>query len=194
MKRPVLLALGLLVPLAASAHPGHAGDHDFEWGFSSGVQHPLFGFDHLLAMIAVGWWAVQLGGRARWLVPAAFLAAMTLGAALTRTGLSLPGVEPMIAASVVTLGVLIARGTKLSVAAGALVVGSFAVFHGAAHAVEFSGAAGIGAYAAGFLVSTLALHLVGAVLATVAARQESMRSSRSIGWLVAASGLVMLVS
>lgn len=63
---PWLLPLFLLagVPLA-QAHPGHGPA-----GFVTGFIHPLTGWDHLMAMLAVGLWASQLGGRARWALPA----------------------------------------------------------------------------------------------------------------------------
>ena len=59
----------LLLPELASAH-GFAG---------SGWLHPLTGIDHMCAMVAVGAWSAQIGGKAIWRVPAAFVVAMLIG-------------------------------------------------------------------------------------------------------------------
>ena len=151
----LLGALSLLLVAAplAQAHPGHEG-HDFTWDFSGGFAHPLSGWDHLLAMIAVGLWAAQLGGRARWLVPSAFVGVMALGAALGHAGLMFPGVEQGIAASVLVLGLLIATAVRLPVAAGMALVGLFAGFHGIAHGAEMPATAGGLSYGAGFILAT----------------------------------------
>ena len=64
----------LLSPALALAHPGH--DHA---GVVSGIAHPIFGLDHLLAMLAVGLWAAQQTGKARWALPLTFVATMLFG-------------------------------------------------------------------------------------------------------------------
>jgi len=55
-----LLAV-LFLPTLAQAHPGLPGHTH---GFANGLAHPLTGLDHVCAMIAVGLWAAQRGGRA----------------------------------------------------------------------------------------------------------------------------------
>jgi urease accessory protein len=181
----ILLAL----PALAQAHPGHDG-HDLTWDFSGGFAHPLSGWDHLLAMIAVGLWAAQLGGRARWLVPAAFVTVMALGAALGRTGAIFPGVEQGIAASVLVLGLLIAAAVRLPVTAGMTLVGVFAIFHGFAHGVEMPATAGGLLYGAGFVVATALLHAIGVGLGVLAAR-TSANATKLAGWAIAASGVML---
>src|SRR6516225_8682260 len=71
-----------LIPTAAFAHPGIGDAH----GFVAGFAHPLGGLDHILAMVTVGIFAWQLGGRALWLVPATFVLAMAAGGALGMAG------------------------------------------------------------------------------------------------------------
>jgi len=173
----------------AQAHPGHEGD-GLVWDFSGGFAHPLSGWDHLLAMIAVGLWAAQLGGRARWLVPSAFVGVMALGAAVGHAGLMLPGVEQGIAASVLVLGLLIATAVRLPVAAGMTLVGIFAVFHGIAHGAEMPATAGGLSYGAGFVVATALLHAVGVGLGMGAAC-FSTKTTKLAGWAIAASGVVL---
>src|SRR3954453_14397289 len=100
-------------PALAQAPPGHAPGA----GFTHGFAHPMMGLDHLLAMLAVGLWSAQLGGRATWLVPAAFVSVMTFGGALGMRGVHLPLVEQGIIASVFVLGLLIAAAARLPLAA-----------------------------------------------------------------------------
>ncbi|HMN45258.1 MAG TPA: HupE/UreJ family protein, partial [Povalibacter sp.] len=116
-------------PLAL-AHPEGHGAHDFVAGFA----HPFTGIDHLLAMIAVGLWAVRLGRRAVWTLPIVFPLAMLIGAAAGANGIGLPAIEPMIAISVIVLGALVAAGLIGATTARAVLVGGFGVFlcHGAA--------------------------------------------------------------
>ena len=190
------LAVAAILAIApwASAHPGHEGDHGgVTWDFSGGFAHPLSGWDHLLAMIAVGLWAAQLGGRARWLVPSAFVAAMAAGAALGRAGFHLPGSDQAIAASVLVLGLLLARAVRLPVTAGIALVGAFAIFHGWAHGAEMPATArGLG-YGAGFVLATAGLHAVGVGLGSLAARR-SEKVSRYAGWAVTAAGVALFAA
>lgn len=141
---------------AASAHTGHGIASLFE-----GLAHP-FGLDHLLAMVTVGAWsALVLPAGRRWLGPAAFLAAMTVGAALGAGGLALPFVEHGIALSVALFGAMLLAGTRLPVPAGLALIALAAAVHGIAHGAELPAGGVFGAYAAGFLAMTAALHLAG---------------------------------
>src|SRR5262249_31423488 len=97
-----------LLPTAALAHPGLGHAH----GFLQGFAHPCGGLDHMLAMVAVGLFAWQLGGRALFLVPATFVLVMAAAAALAVAGVPVPGVEIGIAASVVVLGAVVALRVK----------------------------------------------------------------------------------
>ncbi|MFZ0100630.1 MAG: HupE/UreJ family protein [Gemmobacter sp.] len=180
MKR-VLLPL-LLVPGTAFAHTGHAGDHPF----LSGLTHPALGADHLLAMVAVGLWAAVIGGRAMWALPSAFVSAMLLGGMLGSAGAPLPGVEPMILASVVALGALTALALQPGLAAAVAFVALFGLFHGHAHGAE-GPVTGLDGYAAGFVLTTMALHLVGVMLGRLA--QGAL--PRVIGALTAVAGVAL---
>jgi len=160
MLRRLALSLPLvLVATAAMAHPHHAHLDDYG-SFMSGLLHPIFGLDHVLAMVAVGLWASLIGGRAMVVVPAAFVGVMAVGFLLALGGIGLPFVEPIILASVVVLGLVVALALPVPVAAGAAVVGFFALFHGHAHGEEM-GTATMAAYGAGFVISTAALHAAG---------------------------------
>jgi urease accessory protein len=186
-KANTLLAAALFlaaVPVA-HAHPGH----DPAMGLASGFAHPFSGWDHVLAMLAVGIWAVQL--RAPRLLPAAFLLAMALGALAGGWLGPVPGLEQAIAASVFVAGLLIARRVRVSAAAAAGWVGAFAVLHGAAHAAEMPASSGALAYGLGF-VGASALLLAAGVAAGILAGRLPSRASRAPGWIVAAAGLALL--
>jgi urease accessory protein len=152
----------VLAPAAASAHPGHEAA-----GLVDGFIHPLGGFDHIIAMVAVGVLAARLGGRALWLVPASFVAAMTAAGFAASTGVATPYVETGIAVSVVILGVVALLGVAMPVAAAMGLVGFFAVFHGYAHGLEMPETASGLAYGAGFVAATAILHGVGIGLGLV---------------------------
>jgi urease accessory protein len=145
-----------LAPAAASAHPGHEAA-----GLAQGFMHPLGGFDHIIAMVAVGLLAARLGGRALWLVPASFVVAMTVAGFAASTGVALPYVETGITVSVVVLGAVAVFGMAMPVAAAMGLVAFFAVFHGYAHGLEMPETASGLAYGAGFVAATALLHGVG---------------------------------
>ncbi|MCU1737282.1 MULTISPECIES: HupE/UreJ family protein [unclassified Pseudomonas] len=146
----------LLIPAVAFAHPGH-GDS----GWMAGVSHPISGIDHLLAMVAVGLWAAQQQGTARWALPCTFVGTMLVGGVLGFEGLALPALESGIAASVLALGLAVALAVRpplsLAIAATAL----FALFHGVAHGLELPDMSSPWTYAAGFVVATATLHALG---------------------------------
>jgi urease accessory protein len=152
----------VLAPAAASAHPGHDGA-----GLVHGFLHPLGGFDHIIAMVAVGMLAARLGGRALWLVPASFVTAMTVAGYAASTGVALPYVETGIAVSVVVLGAVAVFGVAMPVAAATGLVAFFAVFHGYAHGLEMPETVAGLAYGAGFVAATAMLHGVGIGLGLV---------------------------
>jgi urease accessory protein len=151
------IALTLWIPSIASAHTG-VGDPT---GFWHGLEHPIGGLDHILAMIAVGLWAAQMGGKALWLVPGAFVTAMIGSSVMGHFGLPLPGVEQGILASDFILGLLLLFATRLPLALSAGVVGLLAIFHGYAHGAEMPETVSGLAYGFGFIVSTILLHLAG---------------------------------
>lgn len=183
MVRCLVVALMLLAAPAAA----HTGSHLD--GLTAGFGHPFGGLDHLLAMAAVGVWGAWLGRSLVWLAPAAFMAAMAGGAGLGWAGLSLPGAELAIVASVVILGALIAGACRLPGAVGAALVAAFGLAHGHAHGVEMPDAANGLAYTAGFLIATGMLHGLGALGALLALESRRWTWLRAAGALVAAAGL-----
>jgi urease accessory protein len=154
----------VLLFLASTGAQAHILPNDVH-GFDSGFAHPLHGLDHILVMVAVGLWAGQLGGRARWLVPASFVTVMAFGGALAMAGLRVPYTEEGILLSVLVLGVLVAVAARFPLPACMAIVGIFAFFHGHSHGMEMPANAVGYAYGVGFILATVLLHAVGIGLA-----------------------------
>lgn len=153
LARLILCLLAIIVSSPAQAHT--AG--------SAGWMHPLSGLDHLLAMIAVGAWSCQMGGRAIWIVPGAFVCCMLLGGMIGFEQFDLPYSEVGVSLSVVLLGLAIGMRKTFPVPIAALGVGMFGIFHGYAHGYEMPVMADKLSYVAGFMAATASLHLVGAI-------------------------------
>ncbi len=186
------LVLGLLalLPTAAFAHTGVGPTH----GLLHGFTHPLFGWDHLLAMFAVGLWAAQRGDRSVWLLPAVFVGTMVVGGLLGVVGVPVPGVEAGILASVLVLGGLIALAARFPLALGVAAVALFALFHGHAHGTEMPAAVSGVAYGLGFAAATALLHATGilvvlAAQATIGERRHTWL--RIAGASISAAGLAL---
>jgi len=153
-----VLVLGLVASAASHAHTGvHYGE-----GFAAGLAHPFLGLDHLLAMIAVGIWAVQLGGGRALAIPAAFITAMVAGAMLGAAGFAMPLGEAGIAVSVLTLGALVAFTPRAAWYWAVPLIGAFGLVHGHAHGAEMPAFAAPWQYFAGLVVATALLHAFGA--------------------------------
>lgn len=189
----VVAATVASVPTTALAHldPVEHGS------FAAGFTHPLFGLDHVLAMVAVGLWAALLGGRALWLVPLAFVAVMIGGFAAALLGMPLPFVEPAILASTVVIGLFVALALSLPAGLAMALVGFFALFHGHAHGGEM-GEAGTLAYAAGFAVATALLHAAGLVAGMAMAGSLGAKTgvalTRAAGAATALAGIWLAVA
>ncbi|MCL6609095.1 MAG: HupE/UreJ family protein [Geminicoccaceae bacterium] len=191
--------LSLVIPsavLALSALPDPAAAHTFGAagaGLAEGFFHPLGGWDHLLAMLAVGVWASQLGGRAVCAAPASFVGGLLLGAVLGMAGVELVAVEAGILASLVIVGLLIALAVRLPLPAGLGLVALFGLVHGHAHGTELPQTAAPALYALGFVTASTLLHLVGVAIGTAAGRYALPLLPRLGGGAVAAAGLVGLL-
>jgi urease accessory protein len=181
----VALTGALLSPALAHTGVGDVGS------FTSGVAHPLGGTDHILAMIAVGLWAVLAGGRAIWVWPLTFVVTMLAGFAVASSGLPMPLVEPAISLSVVILGLFVALAVKAPFGLGAAIAGLFAFFHGHAHGAEAT-AVGLIAYATGFALATAGLHAAGIAVGVFVEASIGRAALRAIGGAQVLGGLALL--
>ncbi len=186
-------SIAILATVFSTAALAHPGDHSHV-GFASGFAHPFTGLDHLLAMVAVGLWASQLGGRAMWLLPVTFPAVMAVGAALGFGSVALPWVETGITTSVLVLGAAVALTYRPTLAVSLPLVGLFALLHGYAHGVELPAQTLALGYCAGFVAATLALHLAGLAIGVATNRLSVRFAARTAGGAIAAVGVVLLVT
>ncbi|WP_439519964.1 HupE/UreJ family protein [Hydrogenophaga sp.] len=178
-----LIAITLAaLSFSAAAHVGDAHDHG---GLLMGFLHPITGLDHLAAMLAVGVWSAMTTRRL-WVAPVSFASLLLAGALMAQAGVAFPAIEPMIAASMLVVGLLLAAQVKLPEAAGAVLVGAFALFHGAAHGQELAD----GAALAGMVLGTALLHAVGIGLG-LGMKRASQWLPRVVGAIVALMGLNM---
>lgn len=182
-----------LVPCVALVGPAHAhvgqGAH---FTALEGFLHPLMGLDHLTAMLAVGLWSAQGGGRRLLVWPLAFVAAMLVGGIAGKSGVAIPFVEPAIAGSLVIFGLLVVLAMQAPTVVGAALIGLFAFAHGHAHGTE-APALGWAGYAAGFVMATVLIHAVGIALGRMGERLAGAVPVRALGLVPVAIGAAALI-
>lgn len=188
LNRNAIAVLLLAFAGFASAHEGTG----LAGGFSSGFMHPILGWDHVVAMVAVGLWGAFLGNPAIWILPVVFPLVMAFGGALGVLGIPIPAVETGIAASAVVLGVMVAAAARPNVWIAAVIVGAFAIFHGHAHGTELPDAANPIAYSLGFVIATGLLHLCGIAFGALAQWPAGKILVRASGGVIALAGLGFL--
>ncbi|MGI3169926.1 HupE/UreJ family protein [Pseudooceanicola sp. C21-150M6] len=190
LARNLCLTLSLaMVATQASAHTGEG----INTGFASGFWHPILGWDHVVAMVAVGMWGAFLGAPAIWILPVVFPLVMAFGGALGVLGVPLPMIETGIALSGVVLGLLVAFAVRAPIWVAAVIVGIFAIFHGHAHGTELPEAFSAYGYAVGFVIGTGLLHLAGIAIGFLTATPTGTMAVRAAGGLVALVGAAFLV-
>jgi urease accessory protein len=182
------LTLSLQGPASAHVESGTAA------GLVSGLQHPITGLDHLVAMVAVGLWGAQLGSPAVWALPITFPLVMALGGLLGLGWVGLPFTEQAIALSAVVLGALILLRARPPLWIAALVVAYFAIFHGYAHGLELPHAADPLAYGIGFVAATGLLHLCGILIGTLGRWPAGEGMVRACGAAVGCVGCYFLLA
>jgi len=184
-------ALALFLSIAASPALAHTGEG--VGGFLAGLAHPVFGFDHVVAMVAVGLWGTFLGAPAIWLLPIVFPLVMAAGGVLGILGVPIPAVEAGIAASAIVLGLMVALAARPPLWIAAILVGAFAIFHGHAHGAELPAGADAVAYSAGFVIATGLLHLTGVGFGLLAGWPAGRIAVRAAGGAIALAGAAFLV-
>lgn len=182
-----LLALLSAVPASAHVMDGPLG------GFGSGFGHPLAGFDHLLAMLAVGLWGAQMGGRSVWTLPATFPMIMCVGGIIGMTGV-LPDqpIEYGIAVSVIVLGGAIAAAWRAPEWAALVLIAAFALMHGYPHGVLAPRASDPAAFTVGFVVSTGVIHVIGIAIGAALKPIGGGRLVQGLGAAISLAGFWFL--
>lgn len=187
---PLLALILVLLPGPASAHvvKGEA------IGFVSGFLHPISGWDHIIAMVAVGIWGAQLGRPAIWVLPVTFPLIMAVGGFVGLIGLKVPGSEIAIALSGVGLGAAVALQWRAPIAVAAAMVGLFGLFHGYAHGAELPPGQNALLYSLGFVIATGLLHLTGIAIGLVHRWPWGQLALRAAGAAILCGGLFFLKS
>ena len=189
------LGLGLwtfVLLLLLATIPGVAHTGSISGGLLGGLAHPIFGPDHVVAMVAVGLWGAFLGRPAIFVLPVVFPLVMAVGGALGILGVTLPGTEIAIAVSAVVLGLMVALAARPPLWAAAVLVGAFAIFHGYAHGAELPTGVDAVAYLIGFVVATGLLHLAGIALGLTVRWPAGRIVVRSVGAAIGCAGIVFL--
>ena len=186
--------LRFLIWLAATcaASPALAHTGSVSGGFAGGLSHPLFGPDHVAAMVAVGLWGAFLGAPAIYILPVVFPLVMAVGGVLGILGVPLPGVEIGIAVSAAVLGMVVALAARPPLWVAGLIVGAFALFHGHAHGAELPPGVDALAYSAGFVIATGRLHLCGIAFGLLGRWPVGRIAVRTAGGVIAIAGLMFL--
>ena len=199
------LALACAAPGAVWAHPGDLHTLATSHSAIAGLMHPWSGADHWLAMLAVGLWSALVVPRQRsdrLGAPLGFVGLLLVGAVLglaqgdAGTAVWAGWVEPMVAASLLVFGLLVAARLRLSIVGSAALVGVFALCHGLAHGQELASADAHAAVLAGLTCSTLLLHGLGFALGHAVQRWQP-RLQRALahtaGALLGGYGTLLLV-
>ncbi len=164
-------------------------------GFLEGVLHPMSGWDHLLAMLAVGILSSRFGGATVWKVPAAFIAAMLVGLYLGESGSVVPYFETAIAVSLVLLGGLLVVKTKPPLVLMVLFVLFFGIFHGYAHGIEIGGLINPEGFRKGFFMGSVLIHIVGVMFGMVPSEYKKYHQFMNLsGYAYMTLGVASVVS
>ena len=189
--QPLAQGIAVLAILWAQPALAHVGKGEAA-GLLTGLLHPISGWDHVLAMVAVGLWGAQLGAPAIWMLPVAFPLVMAMGAMLGFLGVSVPGIEYGIAASGILLGAAVMLELRPPLVAAAVVVGVFAIFHGHAHGTELPPGQSPLLYSMGFVMATGCLHALGIGIGAVHRWGWGEKLVRAAGAVVAVGGVFFM--
>jgi urease accessory protein len=187
MTRAGFVILLMLIATPALAHTGEGAG-----GFLAGLSHPVFGPDHVVAMVAVGLWGAFLGTPAIWMLPVVFPLVMAFGGVLGILGVPLAATETGIAASGIVLGLMVALAARPPLWIAAVLVGAFAIFHGYAHGKELPDGANAVAFSTGFVIATGFLHLAGIAFSLLTRWPAGRIAVRGAGAMIALVGVAYL--
>ena len=186
----IALSAAFLFPQLAEAHVAHGGHN----GLLVGLMHPLSGWDHVLAMVAVGIWAAQLGTPAVRALPFAFPLLMAVGGFIGLRGIPLPGIESGIALSAVVLGAAVLLRYRAPLKLAVPIVAFFGLLHGHAHGAELPPGQDAFVFSLGFIVGTGLLHATGIAFGLGCRRRWHGLALRGAGAGVLAGGMTFLWS
>ena len=149
----MILSLSLIIAAPALAHHPNGGQipSTFVEGFLSGLGHPVIGIDHLVFVIAIGLLAA-LSQKLGMLIPLAFILATAIGTGIHLQTIDLPVVELIISASVLLVGIFLAKKEQTNLVLLIIISAIAGIFHGYAYGESIVGAetTALSAYLLGF--------------------------------------------
>lgn len=185
----LLMVAAFTAPASAHILGGPMG------GFGSGFEHPLLGADHFLAMLAVGLWGAQMGGRSVWTLPATFPLIMCVGGVI---GMLADIPDPVISAgislSLLALGAAIACRWNAPEYASLTIIALFALFHGYPHGKMAPNATDPAAYTVGFVVATGMIHILGIGIGFGLGKLYNGLVVRALGGVIVLAGVYYLAT
>jgi urease accessory protein len=184
-----LMIAGFAAPASAHILGGPMG------GFGSGFEHPLLGADHFLAMLAVGLWGAQMGGRSVWTLPATFPLIMCIGGVIGMMA-DIPDavISAGISLSLLALGAAIASRWNAPEFISLTIIALFALFHGYPHGKMAPNATDPAAYTVGFVVATGMIHILGIAIGFGLGKLYNGLVVRALGGLIVLAGVYYLVT
>jgi urease accessory protein len=175
--------------------PGSLLAHHAEWmkdkPFVQGLSMPIHGLDHMMVTLAVGLMAIQMGGYALWIVPAAFSLLLLMGGVMNVMGFAFPFADQAIYASIIVLGGLLAYQRQLPLLLPLAAVAFFALFHGVALVGEGARNGWFFVFAAGCLIAAWAVLGVGMALGWLLKRINQSGAIRWAGWSMIVAALII---
>lgn len=185
----------LIIALFSLTTFAHSGVPPKSFGFMEGMSHPIVGLDHLLAMLSVGMISSRIGGKAIWQVPSCFVLIMALGCVIGFYGTTNSLIEPIISLSVIVFGALFLVPRFLTYAATFATVAIFALVHGVAHGKEMPIFVLPEIYIAGFMISTIVIHIFGVAIGELINKlPKAVLITQMTGGLLIISGSVLLIN
>ena len=188
IRRQIITIVTEMVILSASSAHAHI-QHGGAMGFTTGFYHPWSGWDHILAMVAVGIWGVQMGQPAIWLLPVTFPVIMSIGGFLGLIGCPLPGTELGIGLSALLLGVMVVAEARPPLWVAVILVGIFGLYHGHAHGTELPPNEDGLSYSIGFVIATGCLHGVGITMGLIHRWKAGAIALRIAGIVIMCGGV-----
>jgi urease accessory protein len=185
IKYGLSLAVVLLLPQIALAHPGHSH------GLLGGLVHPFTGIDHILGMLSIGVWATARKDNNKLLFFVMYIIGLVVGGMIGIDYKLQVNIDLMIALSVGITSLFIIRHVNTMLVIQSLLTVIFSFSHGLAHGSEIPSLAHPGAYILGFILSSSILFLLGGVLGKFLSLHPNLKQNTGYFFLLSAIGLIL---
>ena len=193
MRRRLLAIIGTVLCVLFASSPAFAHGNINADDFYTGMLHPVFHVEHILSIIALGFWSGQIGRKATWMLPLVFVGAVVVGAVLGLLSVVLPLAEIVIYLSMVILGLVVAARLLVAIWAIVPIAVVFGLCHGWAHGAGMVGDLEKPAtYVVGLGIGVSLLLFYSVQLASRFKAQWMQIAVRIAGSWITATGLMVL--